>query len=640
MEKTKFTRMPAFITAAVIAIVLSLTSTQAHAATPVYDLSGSDIEIQLSFDGRTFEKPADIRCTYRGKAYTPSVKVFKKISSSGIVLGSGKETVNSKYYTVSYSRNIDAGTAIVTVEGTNGAAGMKYVTFDISPISLDMRTIELSQNSYVYTGEECKPGVTINNMPEKLYNVSYSNNTDAGEATVIATGIKPNATGTVKATFKIEPVDLSKATVTLSQYSYDYDGQVHRPNVSVAYNGKPLSADLFEVSYSNNREPGPKTVRVYGKRGNNNVVGETEADFKINDNKLYHDKYDIANATIKLSQSSYTCRLGDPRYTIYSGGEECRPDVTVVTGAGETIYWGKSPNDDVMESCTVSLRNNIHAGTASMTVKGKYPYFGSKTVTFKINPRPIKEWTIDDLVYTGKKQTPSTDSKYLKKGRDYSISISRTPKAVGIYQATITFKGDFSGKVKTTFKILPAEPVLKKAKALSTSRIKVSWKKVKGATGYKVYRWNPNKGKYTLYKTTKSTSCVIKRPSKNGQHVLYQVKAYTKKGGKTYTSDALSGEVFTPSKPVFSVKKTGWGAFEVRINDGGYFQVQVSSNTSFRKGYGEYVASRREVNAPGAFSFHGFDTGEKVYVRARSYDYDNGKLVVGPWSAAKSCTVY
>lgn len=77
-----------------------------------------------------------------------------------------------------------------------------------------------------------------------------------------------------------------------------------------------------------------------------------------------------------------------------------------------------------------------------------------------------------------------------------------------------------------------------KTTAVTTSRIKVSWKKSTGVTGYKVYRATSKNGKYKEIKKIKNkntTSYTDKKGLKAGKTYYYKVRGYkTSKGKTTY----------------------------------------------------------------------------------------------------------
>lgn len=98
---------------------------------------------------------------------------------------------------------------------------------------------------------------------------------------------------------------------------------------------------------------------------------------------------------------------------------------------------------------TVAYENNLHAGTATVTVTGKDNYAGlSATTTFKINPQQIKKASLKgtqgNLVLTYNK-------RILKEGTDYEKPVYGTVNKNKV-PVTITGKGDFTGDMIKTVK--------------------------------------------------------------------------------------------------------------------------------------------------------------------------------------------
>lgn len=71
-----------------------------------------------------------------------------------------------------------------------------------------------------------------------------------------------------------------------------------------------------------------------------------------------------------------------------------------------------------------------------------------------------------------------------------------------------------------------------KLKESGTSSVKLSWKKTKGATGYRLYKYNSKTKKWEKVKTTSKTSYTVKK-LKAGTTYKFRVRAYTKNGKKT-----------------------------------------------------------------------------------------------------------
>ena len=134
--------------------------------------------------------------TYTGSAIIPSV----------IVKDGSVTLVNGMDYTLSYSNNVKAGTATVTITGKGNYSGSKSVTFSIVSKSISGATVS-SIGNQTYTGSAITPTVTVKDGSVTLvngtdYSVSYSNNVKVGTATVTITG-KGNYSGSKSVMFAI-----------------------------------------------------------------------------------------------------------------------------------------------------------------------------------------------------------------------------------------------------------------------------------------------------------------------------------------------------------------------------------------------------------------------------------------------------
>ena len=211
---------------------------------------------------------------YTGAKLCPEETVT---NSAGTVL------IKDTDYQVSYSKNVNAGEATITVSGLKNYTGSLSATFTIVPTSISDVTVSLETTSYVYDGKEKKPNVTVKNAlgltlsPETDYTVSYENNINKGTATVKVTG-KGNYSGTKTATFSITAAPLQ--SMALEAESMVYTGKELKPNVTVKNSaGTVLTLDTdYTVSYANNIRIGTAKVTVTGK---DNYTGTLEATFKI-----------------------------------------------------------------------------------------------------------------------------------------------------------------------------------------------------------------------------------------------------------------------------------------------------------------------------------------------------------------------
>ncbi|MCH5209472.1 MAG: leucine-rich repeat domain-containing protein [Oscillospiraceae bacterium] len=119
---------------------------------------------------------------------------------------------------LSYEKNVDAGKAIVTIQGIGVFEKETAITFDISARELTDTTIA-DFPSMEYNKEDICPDteIKVGDVVMKNgvdYELEYSNNRNAGTATVTIKG-KGNLTGTVTKEFEITPRDGSRFTYVI-----------------------------------------------------------------------------------------------------------------------------------------------------------------------------------------------------------------------------------------------------------------------------------------------------------------------------------------------------------------------------------------------------------------------------------------
>ena len=142
---------------------------------------------------------------------------------------------------------------------------------------------------------------------------------------------------------------------------------------------------------------------------------------------------------------------------------------------------------------------------------------------------------IPNQTYTGKQKKPIKSLQYsgitLRNGVDYTITYKNNTK---IGKATIVIKGmgNFKDSDTLKFKIVPGKVKIKKVKG-TKRRIKIKYKKVKGAGGYQIVYSKKKNFKGKKIKKTKKTSYTIKRKGKRKKYYI-KVRAYKKVKGKYY----------------------------------------------------------------------------------------------------------
>lgn len=322
---------------------------------------------------------------YTGSEVTPEVTVTH----------SGKILVKDRDFIVTYHNNIEPSSYYnspwVGIDGIGNYQGYVTKSFTINRADISSCTVTLSDESLTYTGSSLRPTVTVKSGDKELtlnqdYYVSYRNNWDVGTASVIVNG-SGNYTGSVTKDFQIVPADISNYEVTLYNDSFDYDGTAKEQRYVRLYSGtRWLSEDTdFTVTYANNVNAGTASAIL---TGTGNYTGSVTKDFTIK-------PLDISRYSASLSQYSYTS----------DGTEKC-PDVTVTYG-DKTLAAGTD--------FTVSYKDNVKEGTATVTITGAGNYTGIINTTFTITAAPDK-----DDSDAGKDNPSKDDSGKDDSGKDNS----------------------------------------------------------------------------------------------------------------------------------------------------------------------------------------------------------------------------
>ena len=384
-----------------------LTSVTVEREQPAY-LGTSVFDSDL-YSNRTLYVPSGCRVTYGQSSWNnyfhniEEVQTQKDLSSSDItidpieaVIYNGSEQypdvtvkdgntplTEGTDFTVTYSNNRNVGTATVTITGKGNYIGTRTTNFTINPKSASSLTIS-SISAVTYNGSAQTPAITVKDRTTTLingthYTVAYSNNINAGTATVTITG-KGNYTGTKTANFTINPKSASNLTIS-SISAVTYNGSAHTPTVTVKDGSTTLTSGTdYTVAYSNNTNAGTATVTITGK---SNYTGTKTATFTINPKNT-------SNLTISsISAVTYTGSAQTPTVTVKDGS------TTLTSG---THY-------------TVAYSNNTNAGTATVTITGMGNYTGTKTANFTIEKAPLTI-TANDYSINQKDEFPAFEATY------------------------------------------------------------------------------------------------------------------------------------------------------------------------------------------------------------------------------------
>ena len=175
----------------------------------------------------------------------------------------------------------------------------------------------------------------------------------------------------------------------------------------------------------------------------------------------------------------------------------------------------------------------------------------------------------------------------------------------------------------------------------TNSKIKVKWKKVNKATGYKVYVYNSSKNKYEAYTSTSGTSIKIKN-LKSAKNYKIKVRAYIKKNRKKYFGK-YSSILSTSTEPsqTKNVRVTGQNNSTIslswnKVSRATGYKVYTYNSYSKKNEY-KFTTSNTKGIITGLNSAKSYNIKVRAYkkVNGIKYNGDYSQLIQGKTTPSK-----
>ena len=353
-----------------------------------------------------------------------------------VTVKDGKTTIPTSEYTVSYSNNINAGTATATVKDKDGG---NYVVngsaqFTITKASASV-TAPKAKSGLVYNGKaqelitagSSADGTLQYSQDGSNYSTAIPKGTDAKTYTVYYR-VKGDANHSDIApatlTVTITPKTVNSPTITLSETSYVYDGKEKKPTVTVKDGNTTIPTSEYAVSYSNNVNVGTATVTITDVNGGNYVISGSA-------------QFTITSAAVNVTAPKAKTGL------VYNGS------------AQELITAGSSDAGEMQYSLDGSNYSTaIPKGTDAKTYTVYYRVKGDANhgdvaptmLTATISPKTVSSPTITlsetSFVYNGQERKPTVtvkDGNTIIPTSEYTVSYSNNINA-GTATATVKDK--------------------------------------------------------------------------------------------------------------------------------------------------------------------------------------------------------
>lgn len=212
----------------------------------VVDSRPSKLVVEIYANGKATGKRVTLTSANK---WTATVSNLNKKSAGKVISYTGKVVGAPSGYSIS-------------IKSANGTVN---VTSKYTKITKKLN-LKLSKTSYVYTGKNLKPTVTVYNgkkkVANKYYTVTYKNNKNTGYATVIVKGKGKFAKYAGKASFTIRPKQMRKPSVK----------STGKKTLAVGW-VRDAQATKYVVQYSQNNKFRGKTTRSVTI--NKNTIGKT-----------------------------------------------------------------------------------------------------------------------------------------------------------------------------------------------------------------------------------------------------------------------------------------------------------------------------------------------------------------------------
>ena len=398
--------------------------------------------------------------TYTGSAITPEVEV-KDISRNTVL------TKNTDY-TISYKNNVNAGTATIIITGKGNYTGTVEKTFKING---DENPIKVT-NKNVYTGSTIDLSTLVSDAQG---DVTFEIKTNGTTTASTLAGSKLTAGAMSTTDDKDQTIVITAKAAGNGNYnpgSKEIIITVQKFTATLTWNTTTPNS----VEYGTTGKTATATVKVTG--GTAGKLTYTSGTINVleigtNTGALTTKKVGSSDITAKMTRTS-TVKEASIKKTITVTAKK------IEIPTGKTLTYNGSEQIGVDSKAGYNL-----SGTVKATIAGTYNATASladtnntqwsdgstsaKNISWKINAKNLSGnvtiLNIADQTYTGSAITPQptvTDTarnKTLTYNSDYTLRFNDNT-TVGTATITITGKGNYTGTVEKTFKIVKASVVV------------------------------------------------------------------------------------------------------------------------------------------------------------------------------------
>ena len=377
---------------------------------------------------------------YTGEAIEPAVTVTYN-----------DKAVDASEYTVAYTNNTSVGEATVTLTSTGknfSTENTKSATFQITASSA---TLTATDKTVTYTGQaQAIEGVSASKGTAV---VTYYASEEARTAGTDGTTAAPTNAGTyyvqvtqgdnnyasapVNVTFTINPKELTKEMVTLSETTFVYNGKVQYPKVTVK-DGEALTDDDYNVMMSDGLEVGTYSLTVSGQH---NYTGSVDLEFRIIAAAITLTKAPAAIADLTYTGeaqaliSAGEVTAGELHYSLAADGQYSTAIPTATNAGTYTVYYKVVADDNYTLP---------EEGSVEVTIAKATPELEMTNESMTLDAHETAKTEINGVVVKLNGSAISGAFTFTYESSDENVATVNANggvQAVGVGEAVITVKG-------------------------------------------------------------------------------------------------------------------------------------------------------------------------------------------------------
>ena len=400
-------------------------------------------------------------------------------------------------------------------KGVSMIGSIIYAKFDSDVLAID----EANTGAYMTTdsyGDECQ---SINGVYEQGFMTGFNDQYSVAHVYGTESDYKAGSSNKAYMKFTFKAIDGNRPQTTVKFYCYEFESQ------SASENNIDNGSDSLISS---------SKIKTLGATVYKDIISEKDG--------------------VLLTWKK---TVGADEYEISKNGK-----VIETVDASVTSFEDSDVENNVKYTYSVRAKNEVGYDFAKEEISIKYVVAPTKITLTNDDGKVIVTWSKVEgaTAYRVYRRTVDADgdvSKWepFKKITSTTYEDKTTKSGIKYEYAIRTYSGDYVSELYSEKEIVYLDIPEFEVEA-TVKGVKISWDKVAGATGYKIYRKVKGGSWKTVTTTSSKTTSYTDTGATSGKQIYYRVKAVN----GSYVSDYEGHNLYYLATPKVSVKNISTGA--------------------------------------------------------------------------------